>query len=75
MGPVWGFGGREMGIALVGPGCWLPSHRARIVLCLPSFMRLGVVFFALAGVGLFGFLGVGFVFGVFVHERFVAGEV
>ena len=29
----------------------------------------------LAGVGLFGFLGVGFIFGVFFHERLVAREV
>ena len=68
---LWG-GGGEMGIALVGPGCWLPSHRAPIVLCLHSFLGLGVVFFALAGVGLFGLLGVGFVFGVFFHERLIA---
>ena len=39
------------------------------------FLGLRVVFFALTGVGLFGFLGVGFVFGVFLHERLVAREV
>ncbi len=67
-----GFGEGEMGMTLFGPGCWLPSHRAPIVLRRPSFTGLGVVFFALTGVGLFGFLGVGFVFGVFFHERLVA---
>ena len=31
---------------------WLPSHRAPVVLCFPSFLVLGVAFCALAGVAL-----------------------
>ena len=64
--------GGEIGLTLFGPGYWLPSHRAPIVLRRPSFLGLKVVFFALADVGLLGFLGVGFVFGVFFYERLVA---
>jgi hypothetical protein len=42
----------------LGPVVWLPSHRAHVVLWPSSFLGLGVTLFPLAGVGLFGFLGV-----------------
>jgi len=53
----------------LGPIRWLPSHRAPTILCYLSFLALGVAFFAFAGVGLLGFLGVRFVPRVLVHER------
>ena len=53
---------------VVGPIRWLPSHRAPIVLCHPSFLDLGILFFDLADVGLLGFLGVRFVLRVSVHD-------
>ena len=56
----------------LGPVQWLPSHRAPVVLCRPSFLVLGVAFFAFAGVGRLGLLGVCLVFRVLVHERLVA---
>ncbi len=55
-----------------GPGPWLPSHRAHVVLSRLSFIFLGVAFFAFAGVGLLCFLGVCLVLWVLFHERLVA---
>ena len=53
---------------LLDPIRWLPSHRAHVVLCYPSFLVLGFAFVTLAGVGLLGILGVRFVFRVLIHE-------
>ena len=39
-----------------GFGPWLPSYWAHVVLCLSSFLILGVALFSLAGVGLLGLL-------------------
>ena len=50
----------------------LPSHRAPVFLCHPSFLVLGVAIFTLAGVGLLGFLGVRFVLKVLDHEGLAA---
>ena len=55
-----------------GPGPWLPSHRAPVVLGLLSFFVLGVGFFAFAGVGLLCFLGVILIFWVMFHRRLIA---
>ena len=51
---------------------WLPSRRARVVLCYPSFLILGIDFFTLAGVGLLGFIGVRLFLRVLVHEGLAA---
>ncbi len=47
---------------------WLPSRRAPVILCSSSIFDLEVAFFALAGVGIFGLLGVRFVLVALVHE-------
>ena len=53
---------------------WLPSHRAPVVLCVSSFLGLGVVFLPFAGVGLFGLLGVRLILGIIFHAGFVTRE-
>ncbi len=53
---------------VLGPIRWLPSRRAHVVLCYPSFLVLGIPFCTLAGVGLLGILGVRFVLRVMVRE-------
>ena len=53
---------------VLGPIRWLPSHRAHVVLCYPSFLVLGIAFFTLAGVGLLGILGGRFVIRTLVRE-------
>ena len=50
---------------------WLPSHRAPFVLWISSFLSLGVTLFPLAGVGIFGLLGVRLILRVFVQEGLV----
>ena len=56
----------------LGPAQRVPSHRAHVVLCRPSLLILGVAFFAFAGVGLLGLLGVCLVLRVLVHEELFA---
>ena len=50
----------------LGPAVWLPSYRAPVVLWPSSFLGLDVTLFPLACIGLFGFLGVSLILGVFV---------
>ena len=58
-----------------GPVVWLPSHRAPVVLWPSSFLGLGVTLFPLAGVGLFCFLGVSLILGLFVQEGFATRQI
>ena len=69
---MWGFVREVRPLVGLNPVRWLPSHRVHVVLCCSSFLVLGVAFLSLVGVGLLGFLGVCFVFGVLVHEGFTA---
>ena len=51
---------------------WLSFHRAHVAFCFPQFFVLGVAFFALFGVGLFGLLEFRFVLRVLVYEGLAA---